>query len=94
MIYWSTDQSAFALASVHDCMGLGVIADSQADTAGLLFLDWVAAGKPRVGALFDQMKYYKNQFKYAVMRLKRQSEQYRLEIIYDRLANGPSSDFW
>ena len=75
-------------------MGLGVIADSQADTARLSFLDWVAAGKPRVGALFDQMKYDKNQFIYAVRRLKRQSEQYRLEIIYDRLANGPSSDFW
>jgi hypothetical protein len=49
---------------------------------------WDSAGKPHAGALFEAMRHLKNQYKYAVRRLKRAGESIQNDIFVNSILHG------
>ena len=54
---------------------------------------WLSAGKPPEGALVDAMKQSKNQYKYAVRRLKRAKDHIQNDKFVNRIIKGGSNIF-
>ena len=49
---------------------------------------WVSAGKPHAGALYEAMKQTKNQYKYAVRRLKRAGDSIQNDKFVNSIVHG------
>ena len=52
------------------------------------FSTWLSAGKPEVGNIYNNMKYSKNQYKFAVRRLKRAQAKVQNDKFVSSIING------
>ena len=58
------------------------------------FGQWAASGKPTSGPVYEVMKNDKKRYKYAVRRLKRHTQEIRLDRIAGHMLGSSNSQFW
>ena len=85
----SIDRKRFnCIAGWNDLVG------DKHETARRAFLDWVMAGKPRTGWIFDLMRRSRSQFKLALRSYKRNEEQFKAYALARDLLSNNSNEFW
>ena len=74
--------------------GWNDLVDDKHEIARRAFLDWVTAGKPRTGWIFDLMRRTRSQFKLALRSCRRSEEQFKADAIARDLLSNNSNEFW
>ena len=63
------------------------------DESKFWFSVWTSSGKPNTGDIFEMMRQTKNQYKYAVRRLKKAKDKIENDILVDSVMSGGGNIF-
>ena len=78
----------------HSIPGWNEHVDELHNSARQSFMEWIVDGKPKHGAVFDDMKRSRARFKYELRCLKRHKNQLIDDFLANKLQCGRLERFW